>query len=122
MNCPRCNSMLPPRIIAMLFLGAGRSAICPHCGSTIYGQSSGSLDYFKLVAFVLLWFGLFLFGLATVFGRVAGFRTTYILAFFFWMVVVALFAAILATNGLILALSKFLHRVSARKGPGKEGR
>lgn len=108
--------------MAMLFLGAGRSAICPHCGSTIYGQSSGSLDYFKLVAFVLLWFGLFLCGLATVFGRVAGFRTTYILAFTFWIVVVALFVAILATNGLILALSKFLHRALPRKRQGNKDR
>ncbi|WP_054695564.1 hypothetical protein [Geotalea toluenoxydans] len=106
---------MPPRIMAMLFLGAGRSAICPHCGSTVYGQSSGSLDYFKLVASVLLWFGLFLLGLATVFGRVAGFRTSYILAFSFWIVIVALFAAILATNSLILVFSKFLHRALPRK-------
>jgi hypothetical protein len=65
-------------------------------------------EYFKLVSFVVAWFGVFL--LAIIFGRQVGYETALLVCFWFWLMIVLVFIVIIVGNlGLI-----FLKRIFKR--------
>ena len=83
---------------------------CPHCGINIYRQVNPTWEYFKLISFVVGWFGVLLFLLAVIFGRHVGYESALRICFGFWIMIILVFMLIVLGNlGLV-----FLQRIMRR--------
>ncbi len=67
-------------------------------------------EYFKLVSFVVGWFGVFLFLLAIIFGRHVGYETALLICFWFWIMIVLVFLVIVLGNIGIVFLQRILKK------------
>jgi len=90
MKCPSCNLNIGVIKSAKftISLALRKSKPCPHCDATIYQQTNPTWEYFKLINFIIFWFGLFLFLLAMIFGGQVGYETALIICFWLWIIVI----------------------------------
>lgn len=110
MNCPSCSSKIGKINSArlVLFLASRKAIACPRCNTSIYPQTNYTVEYFKLIIFVIFWIGIFLFFIAILFGQVLGYESSLIICFWFWILVIVIFTSIILCN---LALILFSNRV-----------
>jgi hypothetical protein len=112
MKCPTCNANID--CLKRVELGASmlfrKFKQCPHCGVTIYRQNNPTWEYFKLIIFINVWFGVFLFLLAVIFGRQVGYKTALIICFWFWVLVVLVFLLIFVGNLTVIFLQKAFNK------------
>ena len=108
MKCPSCNLNIGVIKSAKftISLALRKSKPCPHCNATIYRQTNPTWEYFKLIIFVICWFGLFLFLLAMIFGSQVGYETALIICFWFWVFVITVLTIIILCNLTIIFLYK----------------
>jgi hypothetical protein len=108
MNCPSCKATIGLINSARLaiFLASRKAIACPHCNTSLYPQTNYTLEYFKLVIFVLFWIGLFLFLVAILFGQVLGYKSALIMCFCLWILAIAIFISIILCNLVVIILSK----------------
>ena len=109
MKCPSCNSKIGMIKSGKFTIGlALRKAMpCPYCNTTIYKLAKPTWEYFKLIIFVTFWFGLVLFLIAIIFGRVLGYESALTICFWFWILVVVIFTSIIPSNLAII----FSHKI-----------
>ena len=117
MNCPSCNSKIGLINSARLaiFLASRKAIPCPHCHTSLYPQTNQTLEYFKLVIFVLFWIGIFLFFAAILFGQVLGYKSALIMCFCLWILVIAIFISIIFCNLVVIILSKMFSKFIGKK-------
>jgi len=112
MKCPTCNVNMG--FLKSVELNANmlfrKFKQCPHCGVTIYRQTNPTWEYFKLISFVNIWFGVFLFLLAIIFGRQVGYKAALIICSWFWVLVVLVFLLILVGNIAVIFLQKVFNQ------------
>jgi len=116
MKCTSCNLNIGVLKSAQftINLALRKSNQCPHCGVTIYHQTNPTLEYFKLILFVIFWFGSFLFLLAIIFGRQVGYETALIICFYFWAIVILIIALIVLCNLAAIFLHKTYRKIRDR--------
>lgn len=117
MKCPSCNLNIGVIKSAKftISLALRKSKPCPHCNATIYQQTNPTWEYFKLIIFVIFWFGLFLFLLAMIFGRQVGHETALIICFWFWIIVIIVFTLIILCNLAVIFLHKIFNKIRDKK-------
>ena len=117
MNCPSCNSKIGKINSARLviFLASRKAIACPHCNTSIYPQTNHTLEYFKLIIFVLFWIGLVLFFMAILFGQVLGHESALITCFWLWILVIVIFTSIIVCNLASIFFSKMFLKFKERK-------
>jgi len=117
MKCPSCNLNIGVIKSAKftISLALKKFKQCPHCGVTIYHQTNPTWEYFKLINFVIFWFGLFLFLLAIIFGRQVGYETALIVCFWLWAIVILVFTLIILGNLVVIFLHKTYRKIRDKK-------
>jgi len=115
MKCPSCNLNIGVIKSAKftISLALRKTKPCPHCNATIYQQTNPTWEYFKLIIFVIFWFGLFLFLLAMIFGRQVGHETALIICF--WIIVIIVFTLIILYNLAVIFLHKIYIKIRDKK-------
>ncbi len=100
MQCPSCfhHIGMLPSIRLTISLLRKKYKQCPYCRIRIYRPINPTWEYFKLITFVVTWFGVFLFLLAVIFGRQVGYETALIICFWFWLMIVMVFLVIVLGN------------------------
>jgi len=88
---------------------------CPFCGSTIYKQTNLTWEHFKLIFFAMFWIGLVLFLMAVVFAGQIGLKTSLLICFWYWVVVVMVFFSIILLNLAAILIFKLYRMVNKRK-------
>ena len=100
MKCPSCKSKIGMIKCSKFTIGlALRKAMpCPYCGTNIYKLANPTWEYFKLIIFVIFWFGIFLFLLAIIFGGQVGYESALIVCFWLWIIVIIVISSIILLN------------------------
>lgn len=87
---------------------------CPFCNAVIHKRTNLIWEHFKLIFFAMLWIGLVLFLMAIVIARQIGLKTSLIVCFWYWAVVVVVFFTIIFLNLAIIFILKFYRTVNKR--------
>ena len=109
MRCSSCNSKIGMIKCSKFMIGLAlkKAMPCPYCNNNIYRLTNPTWEYFKLIIFVTFWFGLVLFLVAIIFGRVLGYESALTICFWFWVLVVIIFISIILSNLAVI----FSHKV-----------
>ena len=109
MECSSCNSKIGMIKSGTFMIGlALRKAMpCPYSNTTIYKLTKPTWEYFKSIIFVTFWFGLVLFLIAIIFGRVLGYESALTICFWFWILVVIIFTSTILSNLAVI----FSHKI-----------
>jgi hypothetical protein len=116
MKCTACKSKIGMIKSGMFTIGlALRKAMsCPYCKTTIYRLENPTWEYFKLIIFVIFWFGLVLFLIAVIFGRVLGYKSALTICFWFWILVVIIFTSLILSNLAVIFSHKIYIKLRGR--------
>ena len=116
MKCPSCNLNIGviKSFKFTISLALRKSKPCPHCNATIYQQTNPTWEYFKLIIFVIFWFGIFLFLLAMIFGRQVGYESALIVCFWFWIIVIIIISSIILCNLAIICFYKIYIKIRSK--------
>ena len=117
MKCPSCKSKIGMIKCNKFIIGlAFRKAMpCPYCGTDIFKLTNPTWEYFKLIIFVIFWFGIFLFLLAMIFGRQVGYESALIVCFWFWIIVIIIISSIILCNLAIIFFYKIYIKIRAKR-------
>lgn len=63
-------------------------------------------EYIKLLLFIVGWIELFLFIVAALFGRVLGFKITFLICFWIGVIIIAVFLSIILMNFVAVGFQK----------------
>lgn len=88
---------------------------CPFCNVLIHKQSNLIWEYFKLIFFAMSWIGLVLFLMAIVFAQQIGLKTSLLVCFWYWVVVVAVFFSMIIINLVMILTNKLYLTAKKRK-------
>ncbi len=67
-------------------------------------------EYLGMLGFIVIWFGLFLFLAAVLFGKHINFKLTLITSFVFWIILIVIFILIFLINMLSIFYLKIFSR------------
>jgi hypothetical protein len=117
MKCPSCKSKIGTIKCSKFIIGlALRKAMpCPYCDTNIYRLTNPTWEYFKLIIFVIFWFGIFLFLLAIIFGKQTGYESALIVSFWFWIIVIIVISSIILCNLAIIFIYRIYIKIRAKR-------
>lgn len=108
MKCPLCHNHIlffkNPMFVILLYLK--QVAACPYCNVAIYKKTNKIWKYYEQFLFIFFWFGVLLSLLAIIFGRQIGFKSAFIICFWFWIILAIVFLAIIFLNLVYILLRK----------------
>ena len=117
MKCPLCKSKIGMIKCSKFIIGLvfKKAMSCPYCDANIYRLTNPTWEYFKLIIFVIFWFGIFLFLLAMIFGRQVGYKSALIVCFWFWIIVITVISLIILCNLAIIFFYRMYIKIRAKR-------
>ena len=117
MKCPSCKSKIGMIKNSKFIIGlAFRKAMpCPYCNANIYKLTNPTWEYFKLIIFVIFWFGILLFLLAIIFGGQVGYESALVVCFWFWIIVIIVISSIILCNLTIILFYRIYIKIREKR-------